>query len=407
VGEDGKTGHQAVEVDSNRSLLEKNFRTNRPGQVRWDLPPMRNTGRSADSMEGAQMLRKGLVALMMGVICAGSAIAEQPAQGKPNPAPTGLVGWLKNKTAGTKSSASSRTGSQSTAKPSAKKTSRTASTSKSAAKPGTSSGVAKAVVSQPTPKPATKNPLASVFGQSQPATQTSKAMPVQRAVVNDAERQAVQVRQTSAQPDENLPPVDTAVPAMEFPVSQAETPLQPVPIQQPPVLPNIETVNGPQYFSATPAGMSNPVPVHPSNNWQSYQAPQPIHMVSQGQYWSNNGSNAPSGPVYSGYAQMSEQGGGMYPQTGAALYPAPRPGIPHQVGGIAIENPAFHPHEMLYPHRYKAMYGPYSYKVNGGWMVTPFGVWSHEDWKLQGTTVDVKYKSHISPFTFFKPPVIR
>jgi hypothetical protein len=102
-----------------------------------------------------------------------------------------------------------------------------------------------------------------------------------------------------------------------------------------------------------------------------------------------------------------QNGGGMYPQTGAALYPAPRPGIPHQVGGIAIENQAFHPHEMLYAHKYKAMYPPYYYKVNGGWMVTPFGVWSHEDWKLQGTTVDVKYKSHISPFTLFKPPVIR
>ena len=104
---------------------------------------------------------------------------------------------------------------------------------------------------------------------------------------------------------------------------------------------------------------------------------------------------------------MNPQTGGMYPQTGASLYPAPHPGIPHQVGGIAIENPAFHPHEMLYAHQYKAMYPPYYYKVNGGWMVTPFGVWSHEDWKLQGTTVDVKYKSHISPFTHFKPPVIR
>jgi len=42
-----------------------------------------------------------------------------------------------------------------------------------------------------------------------------------------------------------------------------------------------------------------------------------------------------------------------------------------------------------------------------GWMVTPFGVWSKEDWKLQGTQVDVKYHSSISPFTLFKPPVIR
>ena len=62
---------------------------------------------------------------------------------------------------------------------------------------------------------------------------------------------------------------------------------------------------------------------------------------------------------------------------------------------------------MLYPHRYKAMYGPYYYKVNGKWVVTPFGVWSKENWKLQGTRVDVKYKSHISPFAKFIPPVVR
>ena len=61
---------------------------------------MRTTGRSADSMEGAEMLRKGLVALMMGVICAGSAVAADSAPAKPNSAPTGLAGWWKHKIAG-------------------------------------------------------------------------------------------------------------------------------------------------------------------------------------------------------------------------------------------------------------------------------------------------------------------
>jgi len=263
---------------------------------------------------------------------------------------------------------------------------------------------------------------------------------VERAVVRDAERQAVQVRQTAAQPDDAAPAAVASpdlpllslesaatptvavinspasavpsVPADDF-VSQAESALQPVPIQQAPVLPNTQTVAGPQYFSATPAGMSNPVPVHPSQNWQQYQGPKPVHMSSQGQYW-NASHYAATGPVYQGAAPMSVQNGmypqngsGMYPQTGAALYPAPRPGIPQQVGGIAIENQAFHPHEMLHEHRYRALYPPYYYKVNGGWMVTPFGVWSKEDWKLQGTQVDVKYHSSISPFTMFKPPVIR
>ena len=62
---------------------------------------------------------------------------------------------------------------------------------------------------------------------------------------------------------------------------------------------------------------------------------------------------------------------------------------------------------MLYPHRYKSVYGPYYYKVNGHWIATPFGVLSQENWKLKGTTVDVKYKSHISPFALFNRPLLR
>lgn len=320
------------------------------------------------------MLRKSIVALMMGVICAGSAMAEQPAQKQTKPAPTGLVSWLKSRTTG--KSASDATASQARSS----KATGTNSTAKSNSQPDAKSGL-----------------LSSTKKIVRPSVKSSQ-MGVERAVVNDAERQAVAVRQTAAKPDDAAP--------LELAIAPAESELQPVPIEMPPVVPNMDPQTGPQYFSATTPSRSNPVPVHPSNNWQTYQAPQPVQMVSQGQYW--NASNAAvTGPVYNGYAQMSAQTGGMYPHTGAALYPAPRPGIPHQVGGIAIENPAFHPHEMLYAHRYTAMYPPYYYKVNGGWMVTPFGVWSHEDWKLQGTKVDVKYKSHISPFTHFKPPVIR
>ena len=117
-------------------------------------------------------------------------------------------------------------------------------------------------------------------------------------------------------------------------------------------------------------------------------------------------SAAAAGQAAGGSAPVSGIAG-QYPQTGAPLYPAPRPGIPQQVGGTAIVHPAFQPHEMLYPHEYKAMYPPYYYKVNGGWFVSPFGVWSQENWKLQGTTVKVKYHSHISPFALFKPPVSR
>lgn len=92
-----------------------------------------------------------------------------------------------------------------------------------------------------------------------------------------------------------------------------------------------------------------------------------------------------------------------YPYLNAPLYPSPNPNPPSQVGTTFITNQAFAPHEMMYAHRYKSMYGPYSYRVKGGWCWTPFGMKSEEHWKLQGTMVDVRYHSDISPFAFFKP----
>lgn len=314
------------------------------------------------------MLRRSLVALMMGAVFASSAIGDDTAPKKPNPAPTGLVGWFKSKTSGSRQS-----------------------------------------------KPASQKATTAAKGQSKSkSASTGKAQPagIERAVVNDAERQhATRIRQTSGSPQDSQQ--DTVVVA-------PQAPLQPVPVQQTPnyiqdapVLPNTQTMSGPQYFSATPTGMSNPVPVHPSNNWQNYSAPVPVHASSGGQYW--NASNfRTTGQVYSEPGMMSPQNGmypqngtGAYPQTGASLYPAPIPGIPQQIGGTSIANPAFHPHEYLYPHRYRAVYPPYYYKVNGGWILTPFGVWSHEDWYLKGTQVDVQYKSRISPFSGFHPPVLR
>ena len=305
------------------------------------------------------MLRKGLVALMMGVICAGSAVAADSAARKPNPAPTGLAGWWKHKIAGHHTASA---------------------------------------VSRPTQ-------ARTVRTQSKP-----KPGGIERAVVKDAERQSVVVRQTSGSPQ------DSQGQSVQTPPVPPQSALQPVPIEMAPVLPNISTVTGPQYFSAVPAGSSNVIPVYPGSNWQTYQAPMQIQNVSQGQYFYPASSSSPAGPTNTGGGMVTPQptGGnhpmssqGRYPQTGAALYPSPVPGIPQQMGGAAIMNQAFHPHEMLYSHEYHAMYPPYYYKVNGGFMVTPFGVWSHEDWKLQGTKVDVKYKSHISPFTLFHPPFSR
>lgn len=98
---------------------------------------------------------------------------------------------------------------------------------------------------------------------------------------------------------------------------------------------------------------------------------------------------------------------GTYPNTGASLYPSPVATVPYQVGGTAITNQAFNPHEMLYAHKYKSLYGPYYYRVKGGWAATPFGMWSQEEWKVEGTEVEVEYRSHISPFSGFKPPFLR
>jgi hypothetical protein len=95
------------------------------------------------------------------------------------------------------------------------------------------------------------------------------------------------------------------------------------------------------------------------------------------------GSGGAAGPV--------QQEG--YVRLGAPLYPSPRPNIPIWVGSTMITNQALAPHEMLYPHTYRAIYPPFYHRVKGGWVLTPFGVRSHEKWELQGTMVQVKYRS--------------
>ena len=88
-----------------------------------------------------------------------------------------------------------------------------------------------------------------------------------------------------------------------------------------------------------------------------------------------------------------------------AMYPSPQPGIPPYVGQTMITNPAFDPHEMLYAHRYRGLYGPFYHKTHRHWVLTPFGICKSEKRILMGTEVRVNYKSHISPFALFWPPV--
>lgn len=86
----------------------------------------------------------------------------------------------------------------------------------------------------------------------------------------------------------------------------------------------------------------------------------------------------------------------------ASLYPCPRPDIPHEVGYTLITNPAFAPHEMLYCHKYKALYPPYYYHNKCGLSCLPF----FPKPKLMGTEVTVKYKSCCGLFSY-KPPCSR
>lgn len=113
-------------------------------------------------------------------------------------------------------------------------------------------------------------------------------------------------------------------------------------------------------------------------------------------------AEAPSGPVFvpptpidpppvAPGVPVADPG---YVRLGGALYPTPRPNIPIWTGSTVITNQALAPHEMLYPHTYRALYPPYYHRVKGHWLLTPLGVRSHEQWQLQGTMVEVKYRSH-------------
>ncbi len=93
-----------------------------------------------------------------------------------------------------------------------------------------------------------------------------------------------------------------------------------------------------------------------------------------------------------------------YVQLGAPLYPSPRTNIPAYTGMTIISSPALAPHEMLYPHTYRAIYPPYYHRVKGAFIWTPFGMRSHEKWELQGTEVTVKYRSEYPLLRPFHPP---
>lgn len=80
---------------------------------------------------------------------------------------------------------------------------------------------------------------------------------------------------------------------------------------------------------------------------------------------------------------------GCYPQINTSLYPSPRADVPREVGWTVITTPALSPHEMLYAHRYRAMYPPYFYKNTCGLACLPF----FPKPTLKGTVVTVRYRT--------------
>ncbi len=116
------------------------------------------------------------------------------------------------------------------------------------------------------------------------------------------------------------------------------------------------------------------------------------------QYYGQVDNGVPYNGSYYGYNYAP-----TYAPIQAPLYPCPKPDVPLEVGRTIITNPAFAPHEMLYPHCYRALYPPYYVCNKGGLACLPFVPKP----PLRGTEVKVRYSSHIGLFDRFYPPISR
>ncbi|MDA0284228.1 MAG: hypothetical protein O3B13_08485 [Planctomycetota bacterium] len=143
----------------------------------------------------------------------------------------------------------------------------------------------------------------------------------------------------------------------------------------------------------TPIAAQSGFPLPPAPTPQGVRVGQAVTRNASHPTWHLPGRNASPQPAIKGYPHFS-----------GPLYPSPRQDIPAQVGGTMITNQAFAPHEMLYPHQYRSMYGPFYYRVKGNWIWTPFGMESHDKWELMGTEVKVKYRPTFSLGSLFIPP---
>ncbi len=210
-----------------------------------------------------------------------------------------------------------------------------------------------------------------------PRTRTTRVRPLFGA----SQSKPVEVQKN--QPDVATPVVEAAHEAVAFPIDSAPPPRD--------VTADYNQPRGqrPRYdYTAlqTPAAAPDDV------NFANPVPSQPVSLPANGM----NGA-IPANPVYGGTAGFMRVDG--------AMYPSPRPGIPMDVGAVMITNPALDPHEMLYAHHYRGLYGPFYHKTYRHWIMTPFGICKSEKRVLMGTEVRVNYKSHISPFSLFFPPV--
>jgi hypothetical protein len=125
----------------------------------------------------------------------------------------------------------------------------------------------------------------------------------------------------------------------------------------------------------------------------------PVHAAYEAPGYANVGPSSPAAAATPAGA-VAEFSGGCYPAINSSLYPCPRPDVPYEVGQTIITNQAFYPHEMLYAHRYKALYPPYFYQNKCGLACLPF----FPKPCLKGTVVTVKYRSCL-PWGYCPPSV--
>lgn len=133
-----------------------------------------------------------------------------------------------------------------------------------------------------------------------------------------------------------------------------------------------------------------------------------IQLVSHAEFAAPQMTDIPASaygaPLHNPHGPAPQAGPNVYPRLNAPLYPSPVQYTPQWNGGTFITNQAFAPHEMTYPHKYHAMYPPFYHRVEGKWVLTPFGMRQHEEWKLEGTEVLVNYRSRFKLFSGYHPP---